>query len=177
MLIKGLIVIAVIIAGILLFAAFRPAQMQISREIIINAPADKLFPYINNSQKAYDWMPWKDSDPEVKIIYSGPAEGVGAKSSWNSPGKMGVGESEVTESVLNDHVTTKLNYTKPMSMSQTATVSLSSAANGQTLVKWSVNGHNAFVFRLMGIFIDCDKMVGDEFNKGLNKLKTLAEAK
>jgi hypothetical protein len=53
---------------------------------------------------------------------------------------------------------------------------LSHSKNGETSVRWSVNGHNSFFFRIMGIFISMDKMVGGEFEKGLVKLKKLVES-
>jgi hypothetical protein len=100
---------------------------------------------------------------------------VGAKSTWSGK-EMGEGTSLVIESIPNQSVKTKLDYTKPFEMSQTATVSLA-PTNGGTRVEWSVSGHNNFFFRLMGVFVNCDKMVGGEFEKGLAKLKTLAESK
>lgn len=89
---------------------------------------------------------------------------------------MGTGQAVVTESILNKSVVTQLTYTKPMVMTQLAEISLEPTA-GDTRVKWSVDGHNGFFFRLMGIFINMDKMIGGEFEKGLAKLKVLVESK
>ena len=175
MVIKLILVLSAIVAGILIYAGLKNPQMQISREISIKATPEKLFSYINNSQKMNDWMPWKDSDPEVIITYAGPAEGVGSKSIWDSKGKMGTGTAEIVQSISNQEVKTKLEYTKPMNMSQLAQVKLTLGNDGETIVRWSVNCHNNFFFRLVGIFWSADKMVGDEFAKGLIKLKKLAE--
>ena len=160
-----LYVVVIIIGGILLYAAVRSPEMHISREIVINASPEIIFPHINNSAKANDWMPWKEMDANLQMNYSGPAEGLGSKSSWNSEGQMGVGEALVIESIANQVVKTKLTYTKPFQMSQMAEVSLVPVASG-TLVKWSVSGQNNFFFRLMGTFMNCDKMIGGSFEKG-----------
>jgi hypothetical protein len=120
-------------------------------------------------------MPWAEGDPTLAIDYSGPAEGVGAKSSWTG-NEMGVGFSEVVESVPNQVVKTKLEYTKPFEMSQLAEVSLTPTEGG-TRVNWSVSGHSNFFFRLISVFVNCDAMIGGEFEKGLSKLKTIAETK
>lgn len=173
--IKIVLCLAVLFVGFLAIVAMRPSQMFVTREIIIQSSPEKIFPYINNSKKANGWMPWQESDPSVVMNYSGPEEGVGAKSFWNSTGQMGTGEAEVVESVLNQVVKTKLTYTKPFQMEQLAEVSLIPASTGTT-VKWSVNGHNGFFFKLMGVFVDCDKMVGGEFEKGLSKLKKQIES-
>jgi hypothetical protein len=167
--------IVVIIAAILVYAGVKPAEMTVSREIVVAASPESLFPYINSSQKSYEWMPWAEGDPSIDIKYSGPEEGLGAKSDWTGD-QMGIGSSEVVESIPNQVVKTKLEYTKPFVMSQLAEVSLAPTEGG-TLVKWSVSGHNNYFFRLMSVFVNCDKMIGGEFEKGLSKLKTIAEVK
>lgn len=174
---KKVLMIVVVVAGMFLtYVALKPGGCNISREIVVKASPEVLFPYINNSKKMNDWMPWKDSDPGVQMQYSGPEEGVGSKSSWDSPGKMGVGNAVVIESTPNKSVKTQLTYTKPMQMSQLAVVTLS-PVDGGTRVKWSVDGHDGFMFRLMGVIINVEKTVGGEFEKGLLKLKSQVESK
>ncbi len=176
MFIKIVIVVAAIIGGFLIYVAMLPTQMLISRELVVSAPPEVIFPYINNSKKANDWMPWKDSDPDVEMNYTGPDEGVGSKSSWDSKGQMGTGEALVVESVANQVVKTQLTYTRPFQMKQLAEISLV-PVDGGTKVKWSVSGHNNYFFRLIGVFVSCDKMIGAEFEKGLLKLKSIVESK
>lgn len=168
-----LIGFGVVVLGLLVLAALKPTAVNITREVVISATPEQLFPYINNTKKSYEWMPWAEGDPGVEIKYSGPEEGLGSSSSWNGK-QMGVGTSEVVESVPNQHVRTKLVYTKPFEMSQVAVISLIPDKNG-TIVRWSVDGHSGFFFRLIGVFFSIDKQVGNQFTKGLNKLKEIAE--
>jgi len=65
-----LIIVAIILGGFLTYIALKPSACSISREIVINATPEALFPYINNSKKMNDWMPWQDSDPGAKMQYS-----------------------------------------------------------------------------------------------------------
>jgi hypothetical protein len=174
MLKKLLLAFVITIAAICLYAAFQPSEMFFVRELAINATPEVIFPYINNPKKAEEWMPWKDSDPQMVATYSGPEEGVGATSSWDSPGQMGSGEAKVIESILNQSVKTQLTYTKPMQMSQLAEIVLVPSA-GATIVRWSVKGENSFVGRLFCLFMDMDKMIGEQFEKGLNTLKVKVE--
>ena len=167
--------VAALIALLLVYAAVQPSEYFIARETVVKAPAEAIFPHINNSKKANDWMPWAASDPAIKMSFSGPDEGVGSTSSWDSTGQMGQGQAAVTESVPNQKVVTQLTYKKPMEMSQVAEMTLTPASEG-TVVRWSVKGHNNFIGRLMCVFMDMDKMVGGEFEKGLAKLKTTVEA-
>ncbi len=174
MLKKILLGLILLIAALLIYAATQPSQMLIAREQLIKATPDVIFPYINHSKKSNEWMPWKDSDPKVEMIYSGPEEGLGSTSSWDSPGQMGTGQAVVVESIPLQHVKTQLTYTKPMQMSQLATISLTPTSDG-TLVRWEVTGENSFLGRLMCLFFDMDELVGSEFEKGLMKLKKTIE--
>jgi hypothetical protein len=77
MIIKTLSILGAIVASLLIYAGLKEPQMEIAREIAIKTTAEKLFPYLNKSQKMNDWMPWKDSDAGVNMAYSGPPEGGG----------------------------------------------------------------------------------------------------
>jgi hypothetical protein len=124
------------------------------------------------------WMPWKETDPKVQMTYSGPEEGVGSISSWESPGQMGTGKAEVVGVVANQSVKTKITYTKPMQMSQDSEFVLTPVGE-TTQMTWKVSGKQPFIGRLMCTltFMNMDQYVGGMFEKGLNKLKTLAETK
>jgi hypothetical protein len=171
--------IGLAVAGIILiflgYIGFQSEDYTISRELKLNASAEKIFPWINNSKKTYEWMPWQLEDPKVQMNFEGPEEGLGAVSMWTSEGKMGVGRAVVTEMVPNQLVKTKLEYAQPMKMVQDAVISLTSAEGG-TVVKWSVTGKNNFVGRLFCFFINMDKLVGTSFETGLNNLKSKVES-
>lgn len=175
MLKKITIVIGVILAGVLILAALKPARMNVSREITIAATPEAIFPYVNNTQKSFEWMPWNEGDPNIEIKYSGPPDGVGSMASWKGK-KMGVGTSEIVESLSNQVVKTRLIYTEPMAGTQMATIELM-PKDSSTLVRWSVEGENNFIGRIFCVFMDMEKMIGGEFDKGLNKLKSLTENK
>lgn len=169
-------VIGVLVIGFFVYVSLQPADYSVSREVVINASPESIFPFINSSKKTNDWMPWKDSDPTAQMVYSGPDEGLGSTASWNSQGQLGTGKAEVIESKANTVVKTQLTYTKPMQMSQLAEISLAPTADG-TLVRWSVSGKNSFLGRMFCVFVNMDKMVGSQFEKGLATLKGLVEKK
>src|SRR4051794_25752286 len=99
----GLVVLA-LVGGFLAFIATRPSDYMISREIAINAPAEKIFPYLNSQVLAEKWGPWNEVDPQAKMVLSGPEAGVGAKASWDSSGHLGTGSATIVESVPNQRV-------------------------------------------------------------------------
>jgi hypothetical protein len=163
-----------ILAVFLGFVALQDPNYVITREVKINAPAEKIWPYLNNSKLAEKWAPWLEVDPSAKMNYSGPSEGVGSKASWESQGQLGTGSATITESIPNQKVSTQLEYVKPYEMKQYSEYLL--ASNGsETTVTWKVAGKNNFMGRLVGVFMNIDKMVGGMFEKGLANLKNLAE--
>ncbi len=174
MLKKILIGVGIVIGGFLLYIAVQSSDFRISRELAIKATPEALFPLVNSARQANRWMPWMDSDPKMLIQYYGPEEGPGSKTTWDSTGKMGTGGAVIVESVLNKSVKTQITYTKPMDMEQMAEFTLIPNGNA-TIVRWVVTGKNSFMGRFFCFFINMDKMVGAEFEKGLGKLKTLAE--
>ena len=171
---KIAIVVIVIIAGLFVYAGLQPAEYTVSRSVTVNAPAEKVFPYLNNPALSDQWAPWKDEDPQVFMKHEGPAEGEGAKSIWQSPGKMGHGSATIIAVQPMRKVGIKLVYTKPMEMEQDAEYILEPVEGG-SLVTWKVHGTNNIVGRVMCLFMDMDKMVGGMFEKGLANLKNLAE--
>lgn len=167
----GLVAVLVLIV---VYAAMQPAEYDISRSITINAPVEKVFPYLNNSKLADQWGPWKEDDPQAKMVFSGPDEGVGSKSSWESPGKLGTGSATIIESKPNELVRLELVYTKPHAMHQIADY-IVEPNGGETKVTWRVAGNNSLPGRIACLFFDMDKMVGGFFEKGLANLKALVE--
>lgn len=165
-----------LIAVLVVFAALQPSDYVISREITINAPAEKIFPYLNNSKLADQWGPWMDIDPTVKIQYSGPAAGPGSKAFWVGAKEMGTGSATIVESTPNQRVAIKLEYSEPMNMTQDAEY-LVRSEGGQSIVTWKVSGKNTMPGRIMCLFMNMDKHVGGMFEQGLAKLKMLMEQK
>jgi len=168
----GVVALIVVIVG---YAAIQPAEYEISRETTINAPAAKVFPYLNNSKLADQWGPWKEVDPAAKMGFSGPDAGVGSKTSWESDKQLGTGSATIVESVENERVGIQIEYTKPMPMTQDS-LYLVKANGNQSVVTWKVTGRNNVVGRVMCLFMNMDKTVGGMFEKGLSNLKTLVES-
>jgi len=170
--------LGLIFAVFVVIAALKPAEYLIKRDVLINAKPEAIFPFLANMKNADSWMPWKESDPQVQNTYSGPEEGIGSISSWDSPGPMGTGRAEVVGVIPNQSVKTKITYTKPMEMNQDSEFILTPMDDG-TLLTWKVTGNQPFFARLVStlIFMNINKYVGGMFEKGLNKLKLTAEGK
>ena len=80
----------------------------------------------------------------------------------------------ITESRANELVRFKLDFIKPMKANNTAEFTFQPERT-QTVVTWTMAGKNNFIGKAFGLFVDCDKMVGGDFEKGLAQLKSIAE--
>jgi uncharacterized protein YndB with AHSA1/START domain len=168
------IALVVIVAALLAYAATRPDTFRVQRSAGINAPPERIFPLIANLKSMNTWNPFVDPDPAIKIAYTGPESGKGAAHSWSGNSKVGEGRIEITEAVPSSRVAMQLDMLKPMKAHNAVEFRLQ-PNGGETTVTWAMSGRQPFIAKLMTIFIDCDRMVGGQFEKGLASLKAIAE--
>ena len=162
------------ILGVLVVAALKPTTFRIERSLAIDASADKVFPLISNLRTMNSWNPFTRTDPSIEIDYAGPASGKGAAYDWNSKGRAGKGRIEITGAAPQSSIDMNLTMQKPFACHNQVRFSL--APNGPgTTVTWAMSGPWPYLHRIMGTICNTDKMVGGEFEKGLEDLKSLAE--
>lgn len=173
MIISVLVTIAMVLAAAMAYAATRPDTFKISRSTTIAAPAKLIFPMIDDLRAQSAWSPF-EKDPNMKRTYSGPPRGKGAVYAWDGNRQVGAGRIAITGSVPHAKVVLLLEMSRPFKVANTVEFALE--ANGaSTDVTWSMEGRQPYMAKLMSLFMNCDKMVGGEFEEGLAKLKALAE--
>jgi len=173
MLIKILIAIAAIVIVFLIVAAMRPSNFRVTRSASIPASSAAVFPHVNNLHKFQDWSPWAKMDPAAKTAFEGPPEGTGAAFRWAGNKNVGEGRMILTESRPNELIRFRLEFIKPFAGTNTAEFTFQPEGN-QTTVTWSMSGKNNFLMKAVGMFLNCDKMVGGQFEQGLANLKAVA---
>jgi uncharacterized protein YndB with AHSA1/START domain len=166
-----LIVLAIVV--ILLLAASKPANFRLARSTVIKAPPDKIFPLVNDFRRWTAWSPWEKIDAELQRNYGGAENGKGATYDWQGK-KAGVGRMEIIEATPPSRIQIKLDFLKPFEAHNTAEFTFSPQGDG-TRVDWAMSGRNIFIGKVMSIFVDTDKMVGKDFEKGLAAMKAAAE--
>ncbi len=171
---KILLVLVVAVLAVLAYAASKPNEFRYERSIDINAPAAKIFPLINTPRATRTWSPWERLDPDMKRTFSGTPSGVGAKYAWDGDEKIGAGNMEIIEVVPAKKVVSRLEFTRPMAAVNTAEFTLDEK-DGVTHVTWALYGPTNFMGKLVNVFIDCEKMVTGQFEKGLANLKHVVE--
>lgn len=171
------ILLVVLLSGLLIFAATRPDTFRIERSTSIKAPPDRIFVFIEDFHRWGLWSPYEKMDPSMQRNFSGAATGKGAVYSWSSD-KVGAGRMEITDLEPPSRVKIKLDFSKPFESHNTAEFILTpigDAANQTTKVTWAMYGPNLFIGKIMGIFVDTDRMIGRDFETGLANLKAQAE--
>lgn len=168
------LLLAALIVALLAYAATRPGSFSISRSTLIAASPATLFPLINDLRANERWSPWKDLDPAMQVTYSANSIGPGARYDWQGNSKAGSGHITITQSVPDRSVAMDLEMLKPMKASNKVTFDIVPEGTG-TRVTWTMAGAQPYLGKLMTIFIDCDAMVGKQFETGLSRLKALAE--
>ena len=174
MLLKILIGLAVFVLILVIVISKRPEDFRVSRSITMNASPEKIFPHVNNLHKWEVWSPWAKLDPNAKNTYEGPTEGVGAGLSWAGNNQLGEGRMTITDSQPSSLVRFTLEFLKPFKATNTAEFGFQ-AQGDQTVVTWVMFGKNNFISKAVGLFMDCDKMVGTQFEQGLASMKQTVE--
>jgi effector-binding domain-containing protein len=98
---------------------------------------------------------------------------VGAIWMWEGD-TVGKGMQTLTSLEPNKSVRAELKFVEPMESVSTATYDLE-VVGDSTRITWGMEGKNGFMGRIMGVFMDMDKMLGPDFEKGLATLKGMAE--
>lgn len=174
MLRKILGLVAVLIAGLLAFAATQPDSFEVKRSILIKAPAERIFPLVNDFKQFALWSPWEKLDPNLKRSLSAPSSGKGASYEWEGNDEVGKGKMEIALSQPSEKVLMNLHFMKPFEARNVAEFTFSPKGES-TEVSWKMTGPSPFVTKLMHVFVSMDKLVGSDFEAGLVNLKTLAE--
>jgi Polyketide cyclase / dehydrase and lipid transport len=168
------VVVVVLIAAVLAYAATKPDTFHVQRSTSIQAPAEKIFPLIDDFRQQASWSPWEKMDPAMKKSLSGAPSGKGAAYEWDGNSQVGKGRIEITDSTPTSKVAMKLDMFTPFEAHNNVEFTLD-ATGGSTRVTWAMYGPQPFIAKVMSVFMDCDKMVGQNFEAGLANLKAIAE--
>jgi Polyketide cyclase / dehydrase and lipid transport len=141
----------------------------VTRSATIPAPASAIFPYVNSFHEWTKWSPWESVDNNLQRTYSGTETGVGAKYAWTGNRKAGAGTMEIIKSDEPGSINIRLEFTKPFKAVNPTSFTFSPDGSG-TRVTWTMTGENTGLGKVFALFMNMDKMVGGDFEKGLASL-------
>jgi hypothetical protein len=165
----ALVIVFVVAVGL------QPAEFRVVRSATIAALPAEVFAQVNDFHNWEEWSPWTKLDPASKVTFDGPRTGPGAVFSWSGNDKVGEGRMTVTESHPHELIRIKLDFKRPFESSCIAEYTFKPEGN-QTVVTWSMSGEKNFLSKVFCLFMDMDKMVGGDFEKGLAQMKAITEA-
>ena len=168
------VVLIVAVVAVVAYASTRPDTFQVKRSASINAPADKIFPLINDYRNWPQWSPYETRDPAMKRMFSGAPSGKGAKYAWEGNKNVGSGEMEIIDTAPPNKILIKLDFIKPFEGHNIAEFTLEPQGNA-TNVTWAMHGPVPLIGKVMHMVMDMDKMIGNDFAAGLEKMKATAE--
>jgi len=170
---KILIVVGILIAIPLIVALFVKKEYAVEKEIVINKPKTEVFEYIKLLKNQDNFSKWATIDPNMKKSYKGTDGTVGFVSHWESDNEeVGWGEQEIKKITEGERIDFELRFIKPFEATEPAFMSTETVSENQTKVKWGFSGHMDYPMNLMLLFMDFEKMIGDDLQTGLTKLKS-----
>ncbi len=173
-LIAVLIALAVIVALFLIAVAMQPSTFRVSRSAKFSAPPANVFRHVNDFHNWEAWSPWAKLDPESKVTFAGASAGKGAIFTWAGNKKVGEGRMTITESKPTQLILIHLEFLKPFKATNTTEFTFKPEGN-QTLATWTMTGTKNFIFKAICMFMNMDKTVGGDFERGLANMKAVVE--
>ncbi len=168
------IVLLVVVGAVLVYAMTRPDIFRVQRSAGIKAPPERISVLIQDLHGWAAWSPYEKKDPAMKRGFSGAPAGKGAVYAWDGNKNVGQGRMEILEASPSK-VVIKLDFIKPFEGHNTAEFTMLPQSDSTTNVTWAMYGPSPFMMKVMGLFVNMDKMIGDDFAVGLQSLKAVAE--
>jgi hypothetical protein len=159
-------IVLLVIVGLVLP---RHARVEVTASIDAHPPI--VFALINDFHRVRLWSPWLDTDPNARVVYSGPVRGVGATMTWDGS-IIGTGSQVITETRPFEFIETVVN---PRESGEHRSWFDLESQNGMTTVTWSYaadQGYN-IVARYFSLLLS--GVVQRDYELGLSRLKDLAE--
>lgn len=173
-----LITVGILIAIPLIVSLFVKKDYEVEREITINKPKEEVFDYVRFLKNQDNYSKWATMDPDMKKTYRGTDGTVGFVSAWESDNKdVGKGEQEIKKITEGERIDFELRFFEPFESTEPAYMTTKSVSENQTKVKWGFSGHMDYPMNIMMLYMDFEKMIGDDLDTGLKNLKSVLEAK
>ena len=171
-----IIVLAAIVVVLLLIGVFVKNDYSVGREIVVNKPKAEVFSYLKLLKNQNKFSAWGSLDPNMKTEYHGTDGTEGFISAWKSENKnVGEGAQEILKIVDGERIDYELRFLKPFKSTSYAYLTTAAVDSNQTRIHWEFNGKMKYPGNLMLLFMNMEKMIGNDLDKGLQNLKITLE--
>jgi uncharacterized protein YndB with AHSA1/START domain len=168
-----LLVVAGIIALLLIIALFMKREHYVKREIIINAPRQKVFDFLKLLKNQDQFNKWATADKDRKEETKGTDGTVGFIYSWSGNKSAGEGEKEIKNITEGRSIETEIRFVKPMRTSACVILETESLSGDQTKVNWSNAGTLKYPLNIM--IPMAEKNFAKDMDISLSTLKNILE--
>ena len=168
-----LLVVAGIIALLLIIALFMKKTHYVKREIIINAPRQKVFDYVKLLKNQDEFNKHAMTGPDRQREYKGTDGTVGFIYAWKGNKNAGEGEKEIKNIIEGKRIETEIRFVKPMAATACIIMDTESLSDNQTKVSWSNAGTLKYPVNIMIPMME--KMLPKEMDSSLSTLKNILE--
>ncbi|MEZ5184179.1 MAG: SRPBCC family protein [Candidatus Nanopelagicales bacterium] len=145
----------------------------IERTAVLGASPERILTLLTDLRAWQRWSPWEGLDANLTRTYSGPHTGVGATYAWSGNRKAGSGVMTIT-GVTDTTVDIDLTFTRPFKSANRTGFTLAPEGDA-TRVTWRMEAPRTLGMRIAGLFMNMDKSIGGDFEKGLAALKGVVE--
>ena len=149
------------------------SSFTVTRSALVAASPETVRPLVDDFRAWQRWSPWEDLG-ELRRTYSGAESGVGARYDWKGGRKAGAGSMEIVAATP-ESLRIELHFLKPWRATHQVVFTFERVPEG-TKVTWTMTGTHTGLATVFARFVNTDKLVGPDFEKGLARLKQLAEA-
>ncbi len=165
------ITLAVIALLVLIGIVVLPSTTTMERSVLIERSSSEIYPHLVSFRTFNEWSPWYKMEPNAAYSYSGPESGVGAKMAWVGQ-DVGSGSQEIVEVKENEWVRYELMF-EGFDDPAEAKMLLEPQESG-TRLTWTFKSEMNGIYKFFGLMMD--KMLGPQYEAGLNDLKVMVES-
>jgi hypothetical protein len=165
-----------IIVLLLIIGLFVKKDYSVAKEVIVNKSKSVVFDYLRFLKNQNKFSVWATMDPNMKTEYRGTDGTEGFISAWQSENRnVGKGEQEILKIVNGERIDYEIRFIKPFVSTSWANMIVASANENQTRVHWEFTGKMKYPTNLTLLFMNMEKMVGNDLEKGLQNLKAIMD--
>ena len=168
-----LLVIAGVIVLLLIIALFTKKEYVVQREIVINAPLQKVFDYIKQLKNWDNFSKGAMEDPDRKRTYKGTDGTLGFIYAWNGNRKAGEGEKEIKSIVEGKSFEWEIRFVRPFTVTGQTNMSTESLSDMQTKVTLRNSSKIKYPLNIMVPLVE--KMIPKDMDTSLSSLKQILE--
>jgi hypothetical protein len=168
--------ILALIALVLVVALFLPTKFNVKRSAVISQPKDSIYNYVSLLENQEKYGVWWQADPKMEVTHSGTDGQPGFTTTWRSKNaEVGSGQQKIMALQPGQRIDLELQFFEPFESTNKSFMSTQQIDSTTTQVTWGISGEMPYPGNIMSLFIDMEKQLGTDLEKGLKNLKRILE--